>query len=117
MDWQQSNNSYFAAITVEQNVMFLILMLIVLVAAFNVISTLIMMVKDKSQDIAVMRTIGAGRGAILRVFLMVGTAIGVAGTAVGERDRRACSALHRGHPALRGARSPGRPCSTRPSTT
>ncbi len=84
VDWQQSNNSYFAAITVEQNVMFLILMLIVLVAAFNVISTLIMMVKDKSQDIAVMRTIGAGRGAILRVFLMVGTAIGVAGTAVGS---------------------------------
>ncbi len=83
VDWQQTNNSYFAAIKVEQNVMFLILMLIVLVAAFNVISTLIMMVKDKTQDIAVLRTIGAGRGAVLRVFLMVGTAIGVAGTTVG----------------------------------
>ncbi len=82
-DWRQNNNSFFAAITVEQNVMFLILLLIVLVAAFNVVSTLIMMVKDKTRDIAVLRTMGAGRGAVLRIFLAVGLTIGVAGTAVG----------------------------------
>ena len=83
VDWQQSNNSFFAAIQVEQNVMFLILTLIILVAAFNVISSLIMMVKDKTRDIAVLRTIGAGRGAVLRIFLMVGASIGVTGTVLG----------------------------------
>jgi lipoprotein-releasing system permease protein len=83
IDWQQTNNSFFAAIQVEQNVMFLILTLIILVAAFNVVSSLIMMVKDKTRDIAVMRTIGASRGAILRIFLMVGASVGVTGTAVG----------------------------------
>jgi lipoprotein-releasing system permease protein len=83
IDWQQTNNSFFAAIQVEQNVMFLILTLIILVAAFNVVSSLIMMVKDKTRDIAVMRTIGASRGAVLRIFLMVGASVGVTGTAVG----------------------------------
>ena len=83
VDWQQSNNSFFAAIQVEQNVMFLILTLIILVAAFNVISSLIMMVKDKTRDIAVLRTIGAGRGAVLRIFLMVGASVGVTGTVLG----------------------------------
>jgi lipoprotein-releasing system permease protein len=83
VDWQQRNDSFFAAVTVEQNVMFLILTLIILVAAFNVISSLIMMVKDKTSDIAVLRTIGAGRGAILRIFLMCGASVGVTGTAVG----------------------------------
>ena len=83
IDWQQNNNSFFAAVKVEQNVMFLILTLIIVVAAFNVISSLIMMVKDKTADIAVLRTIGAGRGAVLRVFLMVGASVGVTGTAVG----------------------------------
>ncbi len=83
MDWQQNNNSFFAAVKVEQNVMFLILTLIILVAAFNVISSLIMMVKDKTRDIAVLRTIGAGRGAILRIFLMCGASVGVTGTVVG----------------------------------
>ena len=83
VDWQQTNNSFFAAIQVEQNVMFLILTLIILVAAFNVVSSLIMMVKDKTRDIAVMRTIGASRGAVLRIFLMVGASVGVTGTAVG----------------------------------
>ncbi len=83
VDWQQTNNSFFAAIQVEQNVMFLILTLIILVAAFNVISSLIMMVKDKTRDIAVLRTIGAGRGAVLRIFLMVGASIGVTGTVLG----------------------------------
>jgi lipoprotein-releasing system permease protein len=83
VDWQQTNNSFFAAVQVEQNVMFLILTLIILVAAFNVISSLIMMVKDKTKDIAVLRTIGAGRGAVMRIFLMCGASVGVTGTVVG----------------------------------
>jgi lipoprotein-releasing system permease protein len=82
-DWTQSNNSFFAAIAVERNVMFLILTLIILVAAFNVVSSLIMMVKDKTRDIAVLRTVGAGRGAILRIFLMCGASVGISGTVVG----------------------------------
>ena len=82
-DWQQNNNSFFAAVQVERNVMFLILTLIILVAAFNVVSSLIMMVKDKTRDIAVLRTIGAGRGAIMRIFLMSGAAVGVTGTLLG----------------------------------
>jgi lipoprotein-releasing system permease protein len=83
IDWQSSNNSFFTAVAVEQNVMFVILTLIILVAAFNVISSLIMMVKDKTRDIAVLRTLGAGRGAIMRIFLMCGASVGVIGTAVG----------------------------------
>jgi lipoprotein-releasing system permease protein len=83
VDWQQSNNSFFTAVQVEQNVMFIILALIILVAAFNVISSLIMMVKDKTRDIAVLRTIGAGRGAVMRIFLMCGAAVGVTGTVIG----------------------------------
>ena len=83
VDWQASNNSFFAAVQVERNVMFLILTLIILVAAFNVISSLIMMVKDKTRDIAVLRTIGAGRGAVMRIFLMCGASVGVTGTLVG----------------------------------
>ncbi|MBV8458306.1 MAG: lipoprotein-releasing ABC transporter permease subunit [Acetobacteraceae bacterium] len=83
IDWQQSNNSFFTAVQVEQNVMFIILTLIILVAAFNVISSLIMMVKDKTGDIAILRTIGAGRGAVMRIFLMCGASVGVIGTVVG----------------------------------
>jgi lipoprotein-releasing system permease protein len=82
-DWTQSNNSFFTAIMVERNVMFLILTLIIVVAAFNVISSLIMMVKDKTRDIAVLRTIGAGRGAVMRIFLMCGASVGVIGTLAG----------------------------------
>ncbi len=83
VDWRQSNNSFFAAVQVEQNVMFLILTLIILVAAFNVISSLIMMVKDKTRDIAVLRTLGAGRGSVMRIFLMCGASVGITGTLVG----------------------------------
>jgi lipoprotein-releasing system permease protein len=83
IDWQQSNDSFFEAVTVERNVMFLILTLIIVVAAFNVISSLIMMVKDKTRDIAVLRTLGAGRGAIMRIFLMAGASIGMTGTLIG----------------------------------
>jgi len=83
LDWTQSNNAFLGAVQVEQNVMFLILTLIILVAAFNVISSLIMMVKDKTRDIAVLRTMGATRGAVMRIFLMCGASVGVTGTVAG----------------------------------
>ncbi len=83
VDWTQNNNAFFAAVEVERNVMFLILTLIILVAAFNIVSSLIMMVKDKTRDIAVLRTLGATSGSILRIFLMCGAFVGVAGTAAG----------------------------------
>lgn len=81
--WQSRNKSFFNALAVERNVMFLILTLIILVAALNIISGLIMLVKDKSHDIAILRTMGTTRGAIQRVFFMTGAAIGVAGTIAG----------------------------------
>jgi lipoprotein-releasing system permease protein len=83
LDWRQDNDSFLAAVTVEGNVMFLILTLIIIVAAFNVISSLIMMVKDKARDIAILRTMGASSGAILRIFLMCGASVGVLGTLIG----------------------------------
>ena len=83
VNWEENNNSFFAAVQVEKNVMFLILTLIILVAAFSIISSLIMMVKDKTRDIAILRTVGAGRGAVMRIFLMCGASIGVAGTGLG----------------------------------
>jgi lipoprotein-releasing system permease protein len=82
-DWQQANSSFFSAVQVERNVMFLILTLIILVAAFNIISSLIMLVKDKTRDIAILRTMGASSGSVLRIFLMAGTAIGLLGTLAG----------------------------------
>jgi lipoprotein-releasing system permease protein len=83
VDWRQRNTTFFNALEVERNVMFLILTLIVLVAALNIISGLIMLVKDKSSDIAILRTMGASQGSIMRVFLITGASIGVAGTLVG----------------------------------
>jgi len=83
MDWQQANSSFFNAIAVERNVMFLILTLIIVVAAFNIISSLIMLVKDKGQDIAILRTMGATKGMIMRIFLLSGASIGVVGTLAG----------------------------------
>jgi lipoprotein-releasing system permease protein len=83
IDWRQRNSTFFNALQVERNVMFLILTLIVLVAALNIISGLIMLVKDKGHDIAILRTMGATQGAIMRVFLITGAAIGVVGTIVG----------------------------------
>ena len=83
VDWRQRNATFFNALQVERNVMFLILTLIVLVAALNIISGLIMLVKDKGQDIAILRTIGATQGAVMRVFLITGAAIGVVGTLLG----------------------------------
>ena len=83
IDWRQRNATFFNALQVERNVMFLILTLIVLVAALNIVSGLIMLVKDKGQDIAILRTMGATQGAIMRVFLITGAAIGVVGTFFG----------------------------------
>ncbi|HSH64042.1 lipoprotein-releasing ABC transporter permease subunit [Methyloceanibacter sp.] len=82
-DWRQRNATFFNALEVERNVMFLILALIVLVAALNIISGLIMLVKDKGRDIAILRTMGATRGAVMRVFFITGTSIGVVGTLAG----------------------------------
>jgi lipoprotein-releasing system permease protein len=83
LDWQQSNSAFFAAVQVERNVMFLILTLIIIVAAFNIVSSLVMLVKDKGRDIAILRTMGASRGAVMRIFLMCGASIGVLGTVTG----------------------------------
>jgi len=82
-DWTQRNVSFFNALKVERNVMFVILTLIVLVAALNIISGLIMLVKDKGSDIAILRTMGASRGAVMRIFLITGASIGIAGTFAG----------------------------------
>ena len=82
-DWQRANASFFNAIQVERNVMFLILTLIIVVAAFNVISSLIMLVKDKGKDIAILRTMGATRGMIMRIFFISGASVGTIGTIAG----------------------------------
>ena len=82
-DWKQSNSAFFNAIEVERNVMFIILTLIIIVAAFNIITGLIMLVKDKGRDVAVLRTMGATKGMIMRIFFMDGAGIGVVGTALG----------------------------------
>ena len=82
-DWRMRNVTFFSALQVERNVMFTILTLIVLVAALNIISGLIMLVKDKGRDIAILRTMGASRGAILRVFFITGASIGTVGTIAG----------------------------------
>jgi lipoprotein-releasing system permease protein len=83
IDWRQRNQTFFGALQVERNVMFMILTLIVLVAALSILSALTMLVKDKTQNIAILRTMGATQGAVMRVFLITGTAIGVIGTFTG----------------------------------
>ncbi len=82
-DWKSSNNHIFQAVLVQRNVMFLILMLIILVASFNIISSLIMLVREKGQDIAILRTMGASQGAVMRIFFMCGASVGVVGTLIG----------------------------------
>jgi lipoprotein-releasing system permease protein len=82
-DWRQRNASFFTVLEVERNMMFVILSIIVLVAVFNIISGLIMLVKDKGRDIGILRTMGASKGAIMRVFLITGASIGVVGTIAG----------------------------------
>ncbi len=82
-DWRDANKSFFNALQVERNVMFLILTLIIVVAAFNIISSMIMLVKDKSHDIAIMRTMGAPRLSMMKIFVLTGASIGFIGTVVG----------------------------------
>ncbi len=84
VDWKQRNSSFFNALKVERNVMFLILTLIILVAAFNIISSMIMLVNDKRTSIAILRTMGASRASIMRIFLVAGVSVGVVGTTVGS---------------------------------
>jgi hypothetical protein len=83
VDWQQLNSHFFNALEVERNVMFLILTLIIIVAAFNIVTGITMLVKSKGRDIAILRTIGATKAAILRIFFLSGASIGVAGTLIG----------------------------------
>ena len=83
VDWTQRHANFFRALKTEKTVMFVILLLIVAVAAFNIISTLVMMVSDKQSDIAVLRTLGASPGSILKIFMIQGTIIGVVGIAMG----------------------------------
>jgi lipoprotein-releasing system permease protein len=83
LSWEVLNGPLFNALQVERNVMFLILTLIIIVAAFNIISGLIMLVKDKGRDIAILRTMGATQGMIMRIFLLAGTTVGVVGTSLG----------------------------------
>jgi len=82
-DWQHISASFFQVVQVERNVMFIILTLIILIAAFNIVSGLIMLVKDKMRDIAIMRTMGATRGTIMRIFFLTGATIGITGTLTG----------------------------------
>jgi lipoprotein-releasing system permease protein len=82
-DWRARNETFFTVLEVERNVMFIILSLIVLVAALNIISGLMMLVKDKGRDVAILRTMGATRGAMMRVFLITGASIGIVGTIAG----------------------------------
>ena len=82
-DWRQRNETFFSVLEVERNVMFIILSLIILVAALNIISGMMMLVKDKGRDIAVLRTMGATKGAVMRVFLITGASIGIVGTLAG----------------------------------
>jgi lipoprotein-releasing system permease protein len=83
-DWQERNASFLNALKVERNVMFLILTLIILVAAFNIVSSMIMLVRSKNADIAVLRSLGASSSLIMRVFLITGASIGAVGTLVGS---------------------------------
>jgi len=84
MDWKVANGNIMQAAQVERNVMFLILTLIILIAAFNIVSGLIMLVKDKTRDIAIMRTMGATQSSILKIFFLTGATIGTVGTALGS---------------------------------
>ncbi len=90
-DWRQSNASFVSALEVERNVMFLILTLIIMVAAFNVLSGMIMLVKDKARDIAILRAVGSTRGSMMRIFFLAGSSIGAVGTAIGLGLGLACA--------------------------
>ncbi|WP_306118035.1 MULTISPECIES: lipoprotein-releasing ABC transporter permease subunit [unclassified Roseitalea] len=83
VDWRQRNAAFFSALVIERNAMFLILSIVVIVASLNIVSSLIMLVKEKGRGIAILRTMGATQSAILRIFIMAGTGVGVVGTATG----------------------------------
>lgn len=83
LDWRQTNQAFFEAVVIERNVMFIILTLIIIIAAFNIISSMVILVKDKTKDVGILRTMGATQGAILRIFFLTGSSIGVLGTAAG----------------------------------
>ena len=82
-DWQEVNSTYFEALKVERTVMFIILSLIILIAAFNVVTSLFILVKNKTKEIAIMRTIGLSRSGIMRIFILIGSIVGISGTLVG----------------------------------
>jgi len=82
-DWKSSNSGIFQAVIVQRNVMFLILMLIIIVASFNIISSLIMLVREKGRDVAILRTMGASRASVMRIFIACGSCVGVIGTIIG----------------------------------
>ena len=83
-DWRDLNKSFYNALQTERNVMFLILTMIIIVAAFNIISSMIMLVKDKGHDIAIMRTMGATRSNMMKIFMLTGASIGIVGTLFGS---------------------------------
>jgi lipoprotein-releasing system permease protein len=83
MDWRQTNKAFFQAVMTERNVMFVILTLIIIIAAFNIISSMVILVKDKTRDIGILRTIGATQTMILKIFFITGSSIGVGGTIFG----------------------------------
>jgi lipoprotein-releasing system permease protein len=82
-DWKESKSQFFNALTVERNVMFLILTLIIAIAAFNVVASMVMLVNSKSKEVAILRTVGASRGSIMRIFILCGASIGFVGTFAG----------------------------------
>ena len=82
-DWKEVNSTFFEALKVERTVMFIILSLIILIAAFNVITSLFILVKNKTKEIAILRTIGLSRHGIMRIFLLIGSIVGISGTAIG----------------------------------
>lgn len=82
-DWRQRNRAFFSALVIERNAMFMILSIVIIVASLNIISSLIMLVKEKGRGIAILRTMGATQSAILRIFIMAGTGVGVVGTGAG----------------------------------
>ena len=111
-DWRHANDTIIGVLQVQKDTMFIVLGMIVLVAAFNVVSSLIMLVKDKRGDIAVLRTLGASSGAVLRIFLMCGAFVGVSRHADRHDHRHRVLPQHRRHPACRWSTSPAARCST-----
>ena len=98
--WIERNGTYVTALVVERNVMRLILFIVVVITALNIITGVLMLVKNKARDIAILRTIGATRAGVVRIFMMTGTVLGMAGVGTGVAARCAVRDLHRRHPAL-----------------